>query len=468
MRHALSMSSSGPCAHAHGDPTVRRVSRGTRERGSVMIIVIWVCLGLVALTLYFANSMSSELRAADNRAAELEAQQAAAGGTRYASYLLTQYATAGRVPLIEEYTAEMLPVGEGYFWFIGRDNNQLPSTEPVFGLVDEASKLNLNTATRAMLEALPGITPELVEAILSWKRRSGSAEESGAVDGNSYARLDPPRLNKGAPFESVDELRLVYGATLDVVFGEDTNRNGALDPNENDGEQSAPRDDQNGQLFAGIAEYVTVWSRQPSRSSEGRRRVNITTPQTRAAGNLAAALQRKLPGRAGAIMNAIGNRTYESVAEFMWDSGMTAEEYALVHSDFTHRDGTVTGLINVNTASEAVLACSPGIGIENAPMLVAYRLQHPDLLTSFAWLRDVLSRASLARAGRYLTDESYQFSADVAAVGRHGRGYARTRTIFDMSNGTPRIIYHQDLSAYGWALGSQARQMSRNSRETGA
>ena len=33
-----------------------------RQRGSVLIIVLWICLGLVALTLYFANSMSSELR----------------------------------------------------------------------------------------------------------------------------------------------------------------------------------------------------------------------------------------------------------------------------------------------------------------------------------------------------------------------------------------------------------------------
>eukprot|EP01036_Dinobryon_divergens_P044337 gene44338-59150_t len=33
---------------------------------------MWTCLGLVALTLYFANSMSSELRAADNRVTEIE------------------------------------------------------------------------------------------------------------------------------------------------------------------------------------------------------------------------------------------------------------------------------------------------------------------------------------------------------------------------------------------------------------
>jgi DNA uptake protein ComE-like DNA-binding protein len=434
----------------------------------VLIIVIWVCLGLVALALYFANSMSSELRAADNRVAQSEAQQAVAAGTRYAAYQLSQYAIAGAVPRVEEIRAEALPVGEATFWFIGRDPDQVPDTEPVFGLVDEASKLNLNTASRAMLEALPGMTPELAEAILAWKRRSGDAE--GGDAGSTYSTLTPPRMNKGAPFETTDELRLVYGATLDVLFAEDANRNGALDANENDGEQSAPRDDQDGQLFAGISEYVTVFSRQPTRSSDGRRRINIAAPrQALEARNAAlrSLLQRRFDaGRASEIFNRVDDREFTSVAEFMWDSGMTAEEYERIRTDVTHSDRTLVGLINVNTASEAVLACIPGIGVENAATMVAYRLAHPDALTSFVWLREVLTRADVSRAGRYITDQSYQFTADVAAVGRFGRGYARTRSVFDLSSGTPRIIYHQDLASYGWALGSAVRQQLKTGRDS--
>ncbi len=87
-------------------------------------------------------------------------------------------------------------------------------------------------------------------------------------------------------------------------------------------------------------------------------------------------------------------------------------------------------------------------------------------MNSFAWLMNVLDPESIRQAGRYITDQSYQFSADVAAVGRGGRGYARARTIFDMSNGTPRIIYHQDMTSYGWALGSSARETSRVARNS--
>ena len=45
-------------------------------RGSVLIIVIWVCLGLVARAIYFADQMTSEMRAADGQVAEVVARQA--------------------------------------------------------------------------------------------------------------------------------------------------------------------------------------------------------------------------------------------------------------------------------------------------------------------------------------------------------------------------------------------------------
>jgi hypothetical protein len=112
-----------------------------------------------------------------------------------------------------------------------------------------------------------------------------------------------------------------------------------------------------------------------------------------------------------------------------------------------------------------VLACIPGIGPDNASALVSYRLANPDVTRgSFAWLTQVLSRGAITRAGPYITDRSYQFTADVVAVGPHGRGYCRTRTVFDMTRSTPRIVYHQDLSGYGWALGAQVRQLMRAGR----
>jgi hypothetical protein len=64
----------------------------------VLIIVLWVAFGLVSLALYFAHSMSFELRAADNRVASVEAEQAIAGAARYVSNVLANAQQPGLLP----------------------------------------------------------------------------------------------------------------------------------------------------------------------------------------------------------------------------------------------------------------------------------------------------------------------------------------------------------------------------------
>jgi hypothetical protein len=137
---------------------------------------------------------------------------------------------------------------------------------------------------------------------------------------------------------------------------------------------------------------------------------------------------------------------------------MTADEFAQIEDEITtSNQATTDGLVNVNTASEAVLACIPGIGEGKASTLVAQRASNPTYLTSIAWVKDVLDTESINVAGPYLTGRTYQLTADVVAVGRFNRGFRRTRFIFDVTQSTPRIVYRQDLSHLGWALGQQVR-----------
>jgi len=97
-----------------------------------------------------------------------------------------------------------------------------------------------------------------------------------------------------------------------------------------------------------------------------------------------------------------------------------------------------------------------------AEQLVSYREQNLDKLSTVAWIVDALGSdnaivRALARAD-YITTHSYQFTADIAATGPFGRGYRRVKFIFDISDGTPKIIYRQDLSRLGWALGDTVRE----------
>ena len=284
--------------------TRRALHPAVGQRGSVLIIVLWVAFGLVTLALYFANSMSFELRVSDNRVAALEANQAIAGALRYASNLLATASDEPGLPPDElSYESDAISIGDATVWFIGRDSRQTLVDEPWFGLVDEAAKLNLNTATAEMLELLPGMTAEFAAAIVDWRDTDSEASTSGAED-ETYLRLNPAYRCKNAAFESVEELRLVYGADLRFLYGEDTNLNGVLDPNENDGDVTPPDDDRDGQLDGGLLEYVTVHSADGGLRSDGSARLNVNHTNQQ---ELATLLQVSLgTDRANAILHKLG------------------------------------------------------------------------------------------------------------------------------------------------------------------
>lgn len=437
-----------------------------RERGSVLIIVLWVALGLVTLTLYFANSMSFELRAADNRVAAIKAEQAVTGGARYASYVLGSIEQPGMVPDPRDYLSEAVPIDEAIFWFLGRSTNgQVSLDVPFFGLVDEASKLNLNSATSEMLEALPRMTPELAAAIIDW--RDNDAEISGGgAESETYAMQRPAYRAKDIRFESIEELRLVRGASLDILYGEDTNMNGVMDGNENDGDLSPPADNRDGRLDPGILEYLTVYSADSNVRSDGSQKINIATQNV--SQELRTLLRTELGDERGSQVIASltqpqGRPAVRSLLEFYDRSRMTLEEFEKVENALMIGTQPPEGLVNINTASEAVLACIPGL-TNNAAALISYRQANTDKLQTVAWLLEVTDRASALQAGRFVTTRSYQFTADICAVGHHGRGFQRSRFVFEAS-GTPRIIYRQDLTRLGWPLGQTTRTLLEAQRE---
>jgi len=424
-------------------------------------MVLWIAFGLVSIALYFGHSMGFELRASDNRVAGLEADQAIDGAARYIGYILTlqQQQQPGVIPDPTTYQAERLLIGDSTCWLLGRTDqvSQASRALPSFGLVDESSKLNLNTTDATNLQLLPLMTPEFAAAIVDW-RDTNSDVTVGGAENETYMRLKPPYACKNAPFESVDELRLVIGADLETLYGEDANLNGILDLNENDGDVSLPWDNHDGRLDSGLFEYVTVSTREPANRTNGLPRINITDASPTNQQQLALLLSDKFTAaRAQEILTAVaGGPPIRSVLEFYIQTGMKPEEFALVESDV--RGPSIQGLVNVNSASAAVLACIPGIGTTNAPSLVAYRQSNTGNLTSLGWVSQVLDRATAVQAGPYLTGLSYQFSADIAAVGHYGRGYRRVRFIFDTSDGTAKIISRQDLSNLGWALGRDVHQ----------
>ncbi|MDE3066139.1 MAG: general secretion pathway protein GspK [Verrucomicrobiota bacterium] len=440
----------------------RRPAKGNQgsERGSVLVIVMLVAFGMVSIALYFAHSMSFELRASDNRASGLATGQAIEGAARYVAYILANYATNGVMPTNDEFECAAVPVGNAHFWIIGRDPSGAPSSEPYFGLIDEASKLNLNTADTNVLSYLPDMTTDFAEAIADWRDTNGLGLYS-----MNYAPLG--YQDKNAPFETVDELRLVYGATMDLLVGDDLNRNGVLDANEQDLNGT-------GQVDSGLFDYTTVYSREPNFHHDGSSLTNVNDPA-----ELRPLLEARLDSRASQILNQLqargggpgGGTTYSNLLQFYLASGMNSTEFGEIIDDVTCATNVAYyyGRVNINTAGVPVLtALFMGLGMDQstaqtaAQQMITYREQNPDNLASIAWIVDALGNTSpvvqaLAR-GDYITTRSFQFTADIAAVGPYGRGYRRVKFIFDTSDGAPKIIYRQDLSRLGWALGEKVRE----------
>jgi type II secretory pathway component PulK len=380
------------------------------------------------------------------------------------SNILATVAYPGEMLQPTEFHCDAAPVGEALFWVIGRNTNdwELNYTRPAFGLVDEASKINLNAPwlTAEMIEYLPGMTLPIAAAIMDWRDEDTTVSTDGAED-ETYSRFSPPYRAKNAEFESVEELRLVAGMTAEILYGEDANLNGMLDANENDADVSAPYDNRDGRLDPGLMEYFTVYSYEPMTGTNINNRQDLQALlENYLNEQRVTEILRNFPtgggGGGGGQPGGAQPSQLTSVLEFYLRSGMTQDEFAQI-ADYLAP--TTNILVNVNTASQYVLECIPGIGVDFASQLVSYRESNPSQLNTVAWVAEALnSDTNAIAAGPYITTRSYQYTADIAAVGRHNRGYQRVRYVFDTSEGAPIIVRRQDLTHLGWALGKDTRK----------
>jgi type II secretory pathway component PulK len=437
------------------------------RRASILIVVLWIMIGIACVALYYADDMNLEYRASDNYVQAAQARQTIDGMRRYLFDFFTnrEDEDKGMMPEVEtDYEAEGVEIGKGKAWLVGRTTTKDQQGKTLgFGLIDEASKININTATVAMLQKIPNMTDKMAARIIDWRDADDNVTGSGTgAETQTYQQTDFKYKCKNGDFETLEELRSLLAPDDDtsILYGEDSNLNGVLDENENDADVSWPTDNADGALKSGILEYLTVYSRESNKAPDGTTRLNITS--TTLSQQIRQLLTDKISSsRAETIMSRIANtRNMRSLLQFYTASGMTAEEFAKVDQYLTTSDAIyVKGLINVNTASADVLACIPGLTDGAADTLVRTR----DGLTyekkkSIAWVSSVLSQTQATQAGPYLTAHSYVFTADIAAVGEHGRGFQRDSMVIDTTEGSPQVIFHRDRTRLGWPLGKDIRE----------
>jgi DNA uptake protein ComE-like DNA-binding protein len=332
-----------------------------------------------------------------------------------------------------------------------------------FGLTDEASKLNLNSATTSMVSRLPGMKVSLTDALLDFLDADDVPRPEGAEQEYYNALPQPYRMHNG-PLSTVEQLLLVRGFSPSVVLGEDANRNFSLDPNEDDGDEREPPDDADGRLQPGLLPLLTVYSREPNTDRSGKRRFNLNTP------GAALTETNDLPSAFVAFVSELG--TSKSVVmdpaelldatvtlsgpdgqERAVPTGIGKDSLGMVLDRFTgSAEAELVGRINVNTAPASVLQLVPGIDNALAESILSARRNLPaERRNSVAWIHveNLVEAEKFREIAPFLTVRSLQFRFNVVGYGARSGRFRVLEAVIDATSQPVRLVYLRDLTRLG-------------------
>ncbi len=408
--------------------------------GSVLLFVLWAMV-LVTVAAYVLGHLTAvHLHGSGHRLGQRRAAEMLGSGLHLARHVLLADETrddffndnwaAGEV-------MDGLQLAGGRVWIVSGESGGGGR----FGLTDESGKININVAGRETLLALPLMTGELADNIITW--RSGQAPAAG----DGY-RVEGEGGPKGAKLETMDELLGVPGITPKILYGEDVNRNGLLDENENDGDASWPDDNRDGKLDRGLIGLCTVYSR------------HTPTPQEKAAKDLNSLdrkqLEELLPNISADLAGQIEefrkkHGDYESVAELIMVDGVTKENLRDWWPLLRVGEAKPTeGLVNVFTAPVEVLAALGPLEKEDAGRIHDFirgsNVQPEGLL----WLLDLINKDRFVSLVPLLTTRSERFSARIVAATDDGMYWARRRVVLSRGlDGKITVLYVRDDSRNG-------------------
>jgi len=392
----------------------------------------------------------------------------------------------------ELFEADVPPAVAWRYSLVAPNVDGLPDTMR-YGVTPEASKLNLNVATDEQITQL--LTPlleglqlenvqDLVNALLDWRDADNEPRPGGAED-EYYATLEPPyQTKKIGRFDTLEELLLVKGWSAALLYGEDVNRNGILDLNEDDGDESEPYyDNADGELNYGAAPFVTIWSRETDTALDNQQRINLNGDAGAIATLMAQYFDEGQVGEASlAFIQDLKTQNFNfsqvaSPAElyrgtelglsgegadagFLANSPITLEELPYIMDRFSVRPLSeqgatiIEGLINVNTAPARVLLTVPGMDEESAATIVAMRTGlEPEALATTAWplVAGAVDLETFYAIAPYLTTKSQQFHVEILGYADHVHMFWRQEWILEMVGPLAQIRYWRDLTQLGRA-----------------
>jgi DNA uptake protein ComE-like DNA-binding protein len=415
----------------------------------------------------------------------------------------------------ELFQAQLVTTEGGEEWYFTVYADSIDGKTPRYGIEDEAGKINLNTASRETLLALLDNRTDLTDCLMDYLDADSEPRPEGAEQ-DYYDSLAQPYRIKNGPLSTLEEVLLVKGFDGRIVFGNDDNRNGLMEKNEDDSDKSFPPDSSDGKLDTGLRGKATVMTYEPDVSADGTPRVNLNTatPQQLQAAGLSAETVRFIAawrqarsgsagnaatqpagnsgGRGGSASRPAGVRGGGSASrpaaagaaaftdpsqlldakvdiddpakpgqKITITSGVTAENLGTVLDKLTcgglnlNGQQIRPGRVNLNTASLPVLMCLPGLTEQSAQQIVDMRTNmDSQALASPAWVltQNVIDASAFKMLAPYSTARSYQFRVRSFGYCPTNGRFCVLEATVDMAGKQPRVTYLRDLTALGVPL----------------
>jgi len=262
-----------------------------KERGSVLILVLFVMtvLGIVAVSFAYRAGLESRARRKDAVMVQLRMHAASAVAIALGSLLEDKNDFDHRGE--PWHTHEQLS-SDDWLPEWGKDRHgRGPDFATDYHVIDEESKLNVLFASSESLAKL-GMNSAQVAGLFDWMDADDIPRVEGAEEGY-YSVLESPYRCKNGPLELLDELLFIRGFDTADFLGEDANHNRILELSEDDGSLTYPPDDSNGELRLGWVDLLTC---------VGDGRINLNTAPR--------AVLRTLPISSEAVEQIVGFRSY--------------------------------------------------------------------------------------------------------------------------------------------------------------
>lgn len=474
------------------------------EQGLILLIVLWMMVVLAILGTTYYHLSTLEFLTTKNDLDKFEAELLAESALYLAFADLTEEGSQGYVDLSGDWAGagdlyDEATLGKGLFQ-IYTDDVYSEEGGTLYGLRDENSKLNLNTATKEMIEKLPGMNSSRAASIVDWIDSDSQVTRGGAEE-DYYSELSPPYSPRNGPLKSVGEVTMIKGITPRILYGEDANRDGVLDSAENDRGKNDPPDNGDGKLDRGLLPYITLYSYEKNVNAAGEKRLNINTATAEA---LKERLKGKVPdAKIDKIVAARDKKKLESIVDLVAESGssedqdkdssdtdskkknkgknkkrknnsesesaqsasedtdsstgesdisaeamLTEDEFKEACDELTTDDKEVIpGAINVNTAPKEVLLCLPGMTDSLAEAILARRGADEQAFASTGELISLegLNLDTFKELYPLVTVRSYVFEGRAVGYLPDSKAYASIQAVIDRGGATPKFLYYRTL-----------------------